>query len=139
MSQFTNYLEDYRAKKFPPKAPQGSSRVEKEWLHKLRDMFNISIQEQYKSPAKGLGRLRFDGYTDNFQGYGKTCFEFLGCMWHGCPHCYPERKAELDKTYSRLRKVKEADYRVLYIWECEWKKFKEQDVFSGGGNPWSSL
>ena len=76
--------------------------------------------------------------VDGFDELTNTVYEFHGCLWHGCPTCYPNR---CDKPFSSERtfqecyeatKVKE---RMLYdhgysldiIWECEWDRRVKTD------------
>ena len=66
-------------------------------------------------------------------------YEFLGCLWHGCPKCYPHKRDlrpsimpdwspnEAHRaTLEKLRRLKER-YTVEKIWECEWARKKQQD------------
>ena len=63
-----------------------------------------------------------------------TCilYEFHGCLYHGCPRCYPVRDAthyatpdrtveELyQATLSKRAALLRAGYAVLEMWECDW-------------------
>ena len=64
---------------------------------------------------------------------GKTVFEFLGCLWHGCPTCCQYQRhrcygANPDRTLSELyeateakmQRLERAGYQVKVQWECEW-------------------
>lgn len=56
-----------------------------------------------------------------------------GCFWHGCPTCRRARpktnedywNRKLDRNIQRdqenYRKLKEAGWRVIIVWECETK------------------
>ena len=70
-------------------------------------------------------------------GYNALIF-VNGCFWHGCPVCKhakirPKENADywnkkLDRTLERdkenIKELKNLDYRVMVIWECETKKRK---------------
>jgi hypothetical protein len=60
-----------------------------------------------------------------------TIYQFHGCYYHGCPKCYrgehkhPQKLVSYQILYNQtiehtteLRK----HYRVIEIWECEWKR-----------------
>ena len=74
-----------------------------------------------------------DGLIDSTQP--KTVFEFMGCLWHGCPTCHkhqrwrqyganPDRTLEelYEATQAKLQRLRGAGYRVVVQWECEWQK-----------------
>ena len=77
---------------------------------------------------------------DGWDKKDKIVFEFLGCLWHGCPKCYPNKRDihhsimphrtpnEAHRaTMEKLKRLKEAGHEVKSIWECEWKKVVEKD------------
>ena len=81
-------------------------------------------------------------FVDGWNKSGKIAFEFLGCLWHGCPKCFPHKRnakhavmpdrsmnevhrATLEKL-KRLKEVKEVK-EVKSIWECQWKTMVEED------------
>ena len=60
-------------------------------------------------------------------------FEYLGCLWHGCPSCMPNRDKPIGKTQetlvnryeetmARLQKIRHAGHNVISIWGCEFRK-----------------
>ena len=62
-----------------------------------------------------------------------TVYEFHGCLWHGCPRCFPLHRDRYpifhaDRTMqevyeSMLRKhdlLKQHGYDLKVVWECEW-------------------
>jgi len=74
-----------------------------------------------------------DGYcVDN-----NTIYEFHGCFFHGCPSCYPVRHEKhqrledltfyevYERTKNRTQTLKSKGYTVVEIWECQWRKMKE--------------
>ena len=61
-------------------------------------------------------------------------FEFMGCLWHGCPACHthqrwrqyganPDRSlAELyEATQAKLERLRHAGHQVVVQWECQWQ------------------
>ena len=74
-----------------------------------------------------------DGLVDTTQP--KTMYEFMGCLWHGCPTCCkhqrwrqyganPDRTLEelYEATQAKLQRLRRAGYRVVVQWECDWQK-----------------
>ena len=57
--------------------------------------------------------------------------QFHGCYWHGCPKCYKpddinnDRKCMMkelnNKTNEISNKIKKAGYKLIEIYECNWK------------------
>ena len=81
-------------------------------------------------------------FVDGWNKSGKIAFEFLGCLWHGCPSCYPKRRNTQhaimpDRTFNevhratqeKLKRLKEAKEvkEVKSIWQCQWKKLVEEN------------
>jgi len=68
-------------------------------------------------PIPGLGYF-VDGYCQDTN----TVYEFHGCIWHGCPHCYPNRHEQhvrhcnrtlhdvYEKTQQRIRLLQALGY-----------------------------
>ena len=73
-----------------------------------------------------IGPYRVDGYDETTD----TIYKFMGCFWHGCPHCFARKTfnkkqgrtmGELyDQTRKRIQKLKAMGKKVVYIWEHEW-------------------
>ena len=71
-------------------------------------------------------------YVDGYDPITRTVYEFDGCLYHGCPTCYPRRDvrnyATPDRTVQELYNDTEAKriallrqgYTVIQIWECVW-------------------
>jgi hypothetical protein len=72
--------------------------------------------------------------VDGFDVTTNTVYEFLGDYWHGNPEIYnlsdihPKVKKSFgelyENTFKMLDKVKSLGYNVKYIWENDWKRFK---------------
>ena len=79
-------------------------------------------------------------FVDGWNRSEKIAYEFLGCLWHGCPRCYPKKRnaphaVMPDRTVNevhratteKLKRLREASEvkTVKSIWECEWKSMVE--------------
>lgn len=78
-------------------------------------------------------------FVDGYDPVTRTVYEFHGCLYHGCPTCYPNRnvkhyatpdrtveelyQATLNKRMALLR----AGYTVIEMWECEWQSLVKKD------------
>ncbi|CAC5376469.1 unnamed protein product [Mytilus coruscus] len=79
------------------------------------------------------GPYRLDGYhTDG--STTRTAFEFMGCVYHGCPECFPNdrttvrhpvTKHSMSELYYATKKkendLKKLGYRNVCIWEHEFR------------------
>ncbi|CAC5372267.1 unnamed protein product [Mytilus coruscus] len=79
------------------------------------------------------GPYRLDGYhTDG--STTRTAFEFMGCVYHGCPECFPNdrttvrhpvTKHSMSELYYATKKkendLKMLGYRYVCIWEHEFR------------------
>ena len=73
-------------------------------------------------------------FVDGYDVTTKTVYEFHGCLFHGCPTCYPMRDIKHycapDRTVQELYNATEAKrmallnegYNVFECWECQWDK-----------------
>ena len=119
------------------------SKGEKTWLGSWNNpnivtnpQHRIVLESEAHRIATGRGYLQVDGYDPTT----RTVYEFLGCLWHGCSHfetCRPYHKPFADEYvnpmnkksmvflrnewYARKSVLEELGYRVVYIWECEWR------------------
>ena len=71
-------------------------------------------------------------FVDGYDSVTRTVYEFHGCLYHGCPKCYPVRDikhyASPDRTFEELYQATlakrmallRAGFKVLEIWQCEW-------------------
>ena len=123
-------------------AQVNQSRAALEWLtyHESR-LPNDGVAERIKHARNGGEKsLRTSKGKEHVDGWdGETAYEFLGCLWHGCPRCYPHKRDlrhsimpdrspnEVHRaTQEKLRRLEER-YEVKSIWECDWTKKKQQD------------
>ena len=73
-------------------------------------------------------------FVDGFDPVTNTVYEFNGCLYHGCPVCYPNRQAKhyatpdrtveelFQATINKRMALLRAGYTVVEMWECEWQK-----------------
>lgn len=102
------------------------SRVEAEWLNYL------GIQERNVTLIMPCGK-RF--VVDGFCKATNTVYEFNGDFWHGNPSIFDPKKwnKRCKKSFGELyaatilkqKTLEEYGYRVVCIWESEWKKQKD--------------
>jgi len=105
-------------------APFSTSALETEWLDSKRI---AKTNRQKRLVVKGKV------YTvDAFVPRSKTVYEFYGDVWHGNPDvykpsaCNPCSGIEFGTLYERTMKrekvLKKAGYKVVSIWENDWKE-----------------
>ena len=65
----------------------------------------------------------------------KTVYEFMGCLWHGCPTCCKQQRHHyyganpdrtLDELYeateAKMKRLQRAGFQLKVQWECAWDK-----------------
>ena len=72
--------------------------------------------------------------VDGFDAATNTVHEFHGCLWHGCPTCFPKRdnhsKLNLDQTFEEMFQATLSKHQILrangyllrIMWECQWRE-----------------
>jgi len=85
----------------------------------------------------GEYRIPTVGFVDGYCQDTHTVYEFLGCFWHGCPQCYPNRHEEhlrlcartmrdvYEQTKQKMKQLQALGYNVVKMWGCEWRHLKE--------------
>jgi hypothetical protein len=159
------YWESLIGNHIHPIEPRGcstcsGSKGEKAWLDMIRGR-HPNLKLQYKVLLDDLAHQKLldrrSLYLDGFDPDSNTAFEFLGCWYHGCPNkdtCRPVHPpfddnkihVEIKKTMLELREawfarksVLEAlGYKVVSIWECEWKRSRITNGDDASSAPSSS-
>ena len=85
-------------------------------------------------------RTLVDAYfVDGYDPLIRTVYEFHGCLYHGCPRCYPNRRAKhyatpdrtveelYQATLSKRMALLRAGYTVIEMWECEWDRLVDNE------------
>ena len=78
-------------------------------------------------------------FVDGYDPLTHTVYEFHGCLYHGCPRCYPNRRAKhyavpdrsveelYQATLSKRMALLRAGYTVIELWECEWGRLVDNE------------
>ena len=74
-------------------------------------------------------------FVDGYDERTNTVYEFMECLWHGCPTCCkhqrgqryganPDRSLEelYEATCAKLQRLTRAGYRLTVQWECQWEQ-----------------
>lgn len=90
--------------------------------------------------GRNMGEVQVPGMRGHVDGYDeqtRTCFEFNGCLWHGCLNCFsPETQSPYSRatmadlnhgTREKEAKLMTLGYDVITIWECEFDKQLRHD------------
>ena len=107
------------------------------WLSFEEKTRGISIQtsqstegeKQVKFTHQGKSRIyKLDGYA--LIDDKPTAFEFNGCVFHGCPSCFPQHREKTRKNNKSLaqryretvlkeKTLKELGFTIVTKWECD--------------------
>lgn len=100
-----------------------TSIAENEWL----DTKRIAKHNRQKQIIVKGKRLTVDAYIPR----SKTIYEFYGDIWHGNPDTYGRKDTNpvngiafgelYDITMAREKMLRKAGYKVVSIWENDWK------------------
>ena len=125
-------------------AQVNQSRAALEWLTFCESRLPHEDLEEKIKHARNGGEKRVKTskgkeHVDGFDKSSKTVYEFLGCLWHGCPRCFPNKRDLTHRimpdrtpneahraTTEKLRRLQER-HSVKHIWECEWKTLKQKE------------
>ena len=74
-------------------------------------------------------------FVDGYDQVTRTVYEFHGCLWHGCPRCFPKQRDSkhvthpdrtLDELYRatqvKTQALRTEGYAVVEQWECDWDR-----------------
>ena len=117
----------------------GYSKTAILWLENIMRTEGIFIGHAGNSSKEYFDKMATQSYVDGYccrPGQRDTVFEFLGCYWHGCPHCHPTEistytalhptrnipwKIIHEKTLEKISKLQTV-YDVRTQWECEFNR-----------------
>ena len=99
------------------------------WLQMIAFSHGIHIRHALNNRGEvKIGPYYVDGYCKE----NNTVYEFLGCWFHGCPHCFKSTTVNAynlksmqelyDTTQTRLQWLQSQGYLVETQWECEFDK-----------------
>ena len=124
----------------PPQGWRGArinqSWVALQWLEYQATLPNVTrIQHVRNGGERRLATDKGPVYVDGFDEANNTVYEFMGCLWHGCPDCCkykrwrqyganPDRSLEelYEATCEKLQRLQRAGYNIIVEWECQWEK-----------------
>ena len=114
-----------------------NSNIGKAWL----DWIQVNEASGHEfSREQQLGKKTADGFDHTNQ----TVYEFNGCLWHGCPDCYPDNRDDVMRVmnqspneafaklqskrayYEQLKKVR-PQLKVVEIWGHEFAEQQRAD------------
>lgn len=134
----SNFLQHNSIGIIPPhgyRPEEKQSLMGYQWLAYLANTENVYIQHSRNKGEKHIGPYKLDGYYETEKGE-KTAFEFHGCFWHGCPHCYSRQTlnpvCNMSMSELHMRTLEKKKYLELngfkYVekWECEFKRELEK-------------
>lgn len=112
------------------------SIVAMKWLKWLSCKHVLDIQHALNGGEVKCGNYKFDGQLRSDK---RVVYEFYGCVFHGCPTCFPNRKNKLPKSNltaeDAYRRTKEREYELQMqgydlqtMWECDLSKELKSNV-----------
>ena len=122
--EFSQSADNHLHGKGCPKCTKKISKAELEFLTFL------NIPDIPECRQLRINRYKVDGYDINTN----TVYEFLGDYWHGNPTVFKHNDINksskktfgtlYDNTMYKFDCLKNIGYNIKYIWESDWKKFK---------------
>ena len=123
----------------PPQGWHGArvnqSWVALQWLAYQQTLYPQTIQHVRNGGEQKVRTGSREEFVDGLIMQPPIVFEFMGCLWHGCPACHkhqrwrqyganPDRSlAELyEATQAKLQRLRHAGYQVVVQWECQWQR-----------------
>ena len=102
--------------------------------------YALSTDGEYRIPTT---RYSADNYIDKYNKFSKIIIEFHGCDVHGCiiqgcryrknlentDNRYGKNFTEVyNKTLNKIKALRELEYIVIEIWECQYHTFKKDNT-----------
>lgn len=124
----------------------GYSKIALEWMSCFNEYIDIQTAEdingEYKIELKQYSEywkkyIKVDGYCEKY----KLCFEFDGCLFHGCDECKcslletnPLSNIPMiylrEKTLAKHELIKSLGYNLIVIKECHYNKIKKANLIT---------
>ena len=114
--------------------PKSSIKMAIEWLEWVAHQDRIHIRHQLNNTERRIGDRKLP--VDGFNVESQTVYQFQGCYWHG-HDCALNRGKEfnekrnkpmtelLEETRANTEYIRSKGYRVVKMWECEWRRMKK--------------
>ncbi|XP_020618400.1 uncharacterized protein LOC110056284, partial [Orbicella faveolata] len=104
------------------------------WLAWQEHLLQHTDQGDCIHTVRNGGEVRLANHlVDGYDPTTRTVYEFHGCLWHGCPRCFPINRERypiyhtdrtLQEVYeSTLKKhalLRQCGYQLHVKWECKW-------------------
>ncbi|XP_052130819.1 uncharacterized protein LOC127751379 [Frankliniella occidentalis] len=138
MSAFRrNFLKAETIGIVPPGGYHGrgkQSHIALQWLDYETHVLGRKITTMYTDrEVKVMGR-QVDGYVElplPDGGVEQRIYQFHGCYWHNCPIHFPPTSDSEENRYEKTQQItalfREAGYKVIEMWECEFKRLLKHD------------
>ena len=105
------------------------------WQEHLLRLQQPAPSDRIRS-VRNMGEQRVANHlVDGYDPTTQTVYEFHGCLWHGCPDCFPVQRnrypvCHTDRTLpevyeSTLKKhelLQQQGYHLQVKWECDWDR-----------------
>ncbi|KAK3926575.1 putative DNA polymerase [Frankliniella fusca] len=126
-----NFLKKDTIGIVPPGGYHGMGRqseIALKWLDYESHKIKKAIQTIYTDREVSVMGRRVDGYVELTKGDGtieKRIYQFHGDYWHQCPIHFPPSNEcgenRLEQTRRLTEMFREAGYKVIEKWECQFK------------------
>ena len=106
-----------------------------QWLAYQQTLYTQTIKHVRNGGEQKVNTGQREEFVDGLIVNPPIVFEFMGCLWHGCPSCFrhqrwrsyganPDRTLEElhEATQAKLQRLRTAGFQVIVEWECQWKR-----------------
>ena len=106
-----------------------------QWLAYQQTLYTQTIHHVRNGGEQKVHTGQREEFVDGLIVNPPIAFEFMGCLWHGCPSCFrhqrwrqyganPDRTLEelYEATQAKLQRLRAAGFQVIVEWECTWQQ-----------------
>ena len=106
-----------------------------QWLTYQQTLYTQTIHHVRNGGEQKVRTAKGYEFVDGLIMEPPIVFEFMGCLWHGCPSCFrhqrwrsyganPDRTLEelYEATQAKLQRLRTVGFQVIVEWECQWKQ-----------------
>jgi hypothetical protein len=127
-----NYMPESSISMLPSCGFNPKSQMSKQcelWLKYISEKEKVTIKHGKNGSEKKIGKFFVDGYCEE----NKTIYEYQGCHFHGCPHCFSDgtfnpitrclNSTLFIRTQKRLEFIQKEkpDFNIVQIWGHQWE------------------